>query len=110
MDGLVRPQVPAAGVKGPEGKGVVLVVAHHGEGRAAVHHAAHQLQCFPDGRAPVNKVPHEYHLPAPGVAVHALGIGGVLKLLQQLPQLRRVAVDVADEVVHGRGKRDKEQQ
>ena len=69
---VVRPEVFArfAGVGRVESQGVELVVAHHGEGSAGLHHGPDDLESFPDLGAAIDEVAEEDRLPV-GVAIDA---------------------------------------
>ena len=81
-----------------ERKGVPLVIAEHRPGRSRLEHVAHQTEGLADLRSAVEEVPDEDRraLRMPPDA----GAPRVAHPAQQLLELGRVAVDVADEVVH----------
>jgi hypothetical protein len=81
-----------------EGEGVEFVVAHHGQGRAGIDHTADDRESLSDGGPAVDEVTEKDRLP-PWMAVDAVA-AGVAEHLEQSHEGARVAVNVADEVVH----------
>jgi hypothetical protein len=82
------------------GERVELVIAHHGEGRTAVDHRPDDLERLQDPGAAVDEVAEEDGLTI-GVAVDAVPLL-VSELLEQPLEGIGMAMDIADEVVHGR--------
>jgi hypothetical protein len=94
---VVLAQEAAAGARRGVGDRVELVVAHHGERRAAVDHRAHDADHGALLRTAVDEVPEEDR--APGrVTPHAV-LRRVAEHLQEGLQRAGVAVDVPDDVV-----------
>ena len=88
-----------AGIGRGVGDGVELVVPHHGQGVASVHHGANDLQGLTDLRSAIDEVPEKHDLPVCSLVCSVAS--GIAQLTKDLLQFRGVAVDVTDQVVHG---------
>jgi hypothetical protein len=87
------------GVGSVKRQGIQLVITHDGLGGAGFDHGPHRGERLADLRAAVDEVADEEGLAA-GMGINAAA-PGVAESFEQRVELVAVAVDVADEVVHG---------
>ena len=78
---------------------IEFVIAHHGLGRSVLAHRAADAENVFDARPAVDEITAEDHLPR--WMTEDAGMFFVSESVQKLSQFVSVAVDIADDVVHG---------
>ena len=90
------PQMPAPRLLRPKTERIILMIPHQRDRLPRLRHRAHNPQHLPNRRPPIDIIPHKQHPPL-RMRKHPIPLL-IPQLLQQCPQLRRVPVNIPNQI------------